>query len=330
LLLATDDGPGGEVIAPLALALQSVAQLHVATTPSRAAGWRAAGLAEDAVITAPETGRWRQWARAMGLGAPDGPLAEALFPRMAAGAFDLVHQPVPAEPGMIATQALALGLPVILGPAPGGPANAPVPGATPGRHLIRLTTLKADAGAIWLPAAAVAPETLPAETWDEDWRPLFLPGAQTETGVPPGLPPGLLPVSLAGQAPPAARSLPGLALPGTPAQALAAMAQGHVVIVPATGDWPDLVTPDVGLLVAPGERWQDRAAPALRLPDRLQHMGRAAAARVRAHHSWAARARQYAAIHAFALGERADPPLFFSESHPILSLGFDSAQDESG
>jgi hypothetical protein len=297
----------------------------------------------DALALPPMAAGW--WPSGRATAARTAPLA----PLLRQGEADLVHlfasEAGPVEQAIIGLCA-ASGVPSVMGPLlphrPGALAAltarmAPAPSwpdvLIAGSHAA-LANLPPDraATAIWLPRAAITPAKLPEATMPDG--PALALGWPSANGAVPAVlralsDEGRFALVPLGPGAPLRADSTALLIPvidGDGPVTLAVMAQGHVPLVPEGSEAADLVTSDTG------HRWSGPLAEAvlaaLAHPGRLADQAAAGRARARAHHSFAARARQWAEVYAHALGRRAAAPLFFSAEHPILSTGFGAAEED--
>jgi glycosyltransferase involved in cell wall biosynthesis len=114
---------------------------------------------------------------------------------------------------------------------------------------------------------------------------------------------------------------------------LEAMALGLAPVIVDYAGPGELVTPGLGWKVPIGDRAAIVGALTALLaeladnPAEVSLRGAAARARVRAHFTWAAKARQVAQVYAYVTGRRTDLPVFFTDEQPIISTGFDAEGD---
>jgi glycosyltransferase involved in cell wall biosynthesis len=116
---------------------------------------------------------------------------------------------------------------------------------------------------------------------------------------------------------------------------LEAMALGLAPVIVDYAGPGELVTEGLGWKLPIGDRASIVAALTALLPELADNPGQvalrgaSARARVRAHFTWAAKARQVAQVYAYATGRRPDLPVFFSDAAPIISTGFDADRDDA-
>ena len=119
---------------------------------------------------------------------------------------------------------------------------------------------------------------------------------------------------------------------------LEAMALGLAPVVVDYAGPGELVTEGVGYKVPLGDRAAIVAGLRAMLtalaadPDGVAATGGSARARVRTHFTWAAKARQVSYVYDWVLGRRSTPPVFYTQSQPILSYlpdGNDAKQEAS-
>ena len=116
---------------------------------------------------------------------------------------------------------------------------------------------------------------------------------------------------------------------------LEAMALGLAPVVVDYAGPGELVTDGVGYKVPMGDRaaivaeFRRLLAGLAADPDGVSATGGSARARVRTHFTWAAKARQVGYVYDWVRGIRSAPPIFYSQSQPILSyLPVEGAVDE--